>query len=53
MIFLNSLTALAYPKVRHVKNAVIEAAEDSMDGGNFWIYDYEAEGYDGFQELVP
>lgn len=46
LIFLNSLTALAYPKVRHVKNAVIEAAEDSMDGGNFWIYDYAKGGYD-------
>ena len=52
LIFLNSLTALLYPKVRHVKNAVIEAAEDSVDGGNFWIYDYNVEGYDIFQDLV-
>lgn len=46
LVFLNSLTALAYPKVRHVKDAVIEAAEDAVDGNNFWIYDYAKGGYD-------
>lgn len=52
LVFLNSLTALAYPKVRHVKDAVIETAEDAVDGNNFWIYDYNVEGYDIYQDLV-
>ncbi len=52
LVFLNSLTALAYPKVHHVKNAVIEAAEDSVDGGNFWIYDYAEDGYGTFTDAV-
>ena len=45
MVFMDSLLAFAYPKVRHVENAVIEAAEDSIDGNNFWSYDYVGEGY--------
>lgn len=45
LVFLNSLTALAYPEVHHVKSEIINVAEDSVDGGNFWIYDYAADGY--------
>lgn len=52
LIFLDSLTALAYPKVNHIKNAVTEAAEDAVDGGNFWIYDYAEGGYDKSQEVI-
>lgn len=46
LVFLDSLTSLVYPDVHHVKNAVIEAAKDSIDGGNFWTYDFAEEGYD-------
>lgn len=52
LVFLDSLTVLVYPKVYHVKNAVIEAAEDSMDGGNLWTYDYVEDGYDVLVEAV-
>ena len=36
LIFLDSLTALAYPDVHLVKNAVIEAAEDAIGGGKYF-----------------
>ena len=52
LVFLDSLTALAYPKVRHVKNAITEMAEDAVDGNNFWIYDYAADGFDMPLEAV-
>lgn len=45
LVFLNSLTSLVYPDVHHVKIAVIEAAKDSVNGGNFWTYDFAEEGY--------
>lgn len=45
LVFINSLIAFAYPKVQHVENAVVEAAEDSIDGNNFWSYNYVEEGY--------
>lgn len=51
-VFLNSLTALAYPKIRHVKDAVIETAEDAVDGNNFWIYDCADDGYGVLMEGV-
>ena len=52
LVFLDSLTALAYPDVHHVKNAVTEAAEDSMDGGNFWIYDCAEDGYGMSMDVI-
>lgn len=45
LVILNSLTALAYPKVQHVKLEIAEAAEDSIGGGNYWSYNYVEEGY--------
>lgn len=52
LIFLDSLTALAYPKVYHVKNVIIEMAEDSVNGGNFWIYDFAEDGYGTFSDVI-
>ena len=52
LVFLDSLTALAYPKVYHVKNAVTEAAEDSLGGGNFWINDCTEDGYGIFSDTI-
>ncbi len=52
LIILNSLTALAYPDVHHVKNAVTEMAEDAVDGSNFWIYDYAEDGFDMPTEAI-
>lgn len=52
MIFLDSLTALAYPDVHHVKNAVMDMAEDAVDGGNFWTYDYVGDGFDAPIEII-
>ncbi len=46
LVFLNSLVAFAYPKIRHVKSEAIIVAEDSVDGGNFWMRQYAEEGYD-------
>lgn len=45
MVFMDSLLAFAYPKVQHVENAVVEAAEDAVDGNNFWSCNYVEEGY--------
>ena len=52
LVFLSSLTALAYPKVHHVKSETISVAEDSVDGNNFWIYDYAEDGYGTFTDIV-
>jgi len=52
LVFLNSLTALVYPKIHHVKETAIEVAEDAVDGGNFWIYDYAIDGYDVPTEII-
>lgn len=52
LVFLDSLTALAYPKVYHVKNAAIEAAEDAVGGGNFWINDCAKDGYGTFSDTI-
>lgn len=52
LIFLDSLTALAYPDVHLVKNAVIEAAEDAIGGNNFWTYDCAEDGYGLLTEVV-
>lgn len=52
LVFFDSLTALAYPGVYHVKNAVIEMAEDAVDGGNLWIYDYAENGYGTFTDVI-
>ena len=52
LVFLNSLTALAYPDVHHVKNAAMEMAEDAVDGNNFWIYEYAADGYNTPIEVI-
>lgn len=45
LVFLDSLTSLAYPDVHHVKDAIVDAAKDSIDDGNFWTYNYAEEGY--------
>lgn len=52
MIFLNSLTALAYPKVHHVKSETVNVAVDSIDGNNFWIYEYAEDGFDMPNEVI-
>lgn len=52
MIFLDSLTALAYPRVHHVKSEIVTAAEDAVDGNNFWIYEYAEDGYGGFIDII-
>ena len=52
LVFLSSLTALAYPKVHHVKSETISVAEDSVDGNNFWIYDYAEDGYDTSKNII-
>lgn len=52
LVLLNSLTALAYPKIHHVKETAIEVAEDAVDGGNFWIYDYAKDGYGTYTDAV-
>ena len=52
LVFLDSLTALAYHKVYHVKNAVIEAAEDAVGGGNFWVDNYVEDGYGTFLDTI-
>lgn len=45
LVFVDSLLAFAYPKVQHIENVVVEAAEDAIDGNNYWAYDYVEEGY--------
>lgn len=45
LILLDSLIVFAYPKVQHVKDAVVEVAEDAVGGENFWAYDYIEGGY--------
>lgn len=45
LVFIDSLTVFAYPRVRHVEDAVIGAAEDAVGGDNFLSYDYVEEGY--------
>lgn len=52
LVILDSLTALAYPDVHHVKNAVMEMAEDAVDGNNFWIYEYAEDELDTFIEII-
>ena len=52
LTFLNSLTALVYPKVHHVKDAIIEAAEDAVGGENFWMYNYIEDGYGVLTEVI-
>lgn len=52
LVFLDSLTALAYPEIYHVKDAVIEAAEDSLGGENLWVYDCTEEEYSLPVEVV-
>lgn len=52
LVFLDSLIAFAYPKVRHVENAAVEAAVDSVDGGNFWLYEYSEEGYNVYASPI-
>lgn len=52
LVFLNSLTALAYPKVYHVRIGGIETAEDSLGGGNFWIDDFTEDGYGALTDTI-
>ena len=52
LVFVDSLTALAYPDVHHVKIVVTEAAEDSVAGGNFWKYDYVEDGYSMHTDVI-
>lgn len=52
LVFLDSLTALVYPKVQHVKSEIANAAEDAVDGNNFWIYDYAEEGYGVLMDII-
>ena len=52
LIFLDSLTALAYPEIDHVKSENVNVAEDAVDGNNFWMYDYAEDGYDKSQDVI-
>lgn len=52
LVFINSLLAFCYPKVQHVENAVVEAAEDAIDGNNFWSYNYEEDGYGAITGII-
>lgn len=52
LIFLDSLTALAYPEIDHVKSENVNVAEDAVDGDNFWIYDYVTDGYGTLEEIL-
>lgn len=45
LVFLDSLTALAYPQVYHVKSSAIELAEDAVGGGNLWVDDCTEDEY--------
>ena len=38
--------------MHHVKDAVIETAEDAIDGNNFWIYNYVEDGYGAYADEV-
>lgn len=46
MLFVDSLTAFAYPKMRHVKDAAEESVKELADGGNSWLYDYTEDDFD-------
>nr|WP_300818214.1 M56 family metallopeptidase [uncultured Acetatifactor sp.] len=52
LVFLDSLTALAYPQVYHVKSSAIELAEDAVGGGNLWVDDYVEEGYSTSSDVI-
>lgn len=52
LVFLDSLTALAYPKVYHVKIGITEAAEEAVDGGNFWVDDFTEDGYGALTDVI-
>lgn len=52
LVFMDSFTAFAYPRVHHVKSEMTNVAEDSLDGGNFWIYDYAEDGYGVLTEVI-
>ena len=52
LVVANSLIAFAYPKVRHVELVVKEAAEEAVDGNNFWSYNYVEEGYEALADVV-
>lgn len=52
LVFVDSLLAFAYPKVQHIENAVVEAAEDAIGGNNYWAYDYVEEGYGAITEVI-
>lgn len=45
MLFVDSLTALAYPNVYHVKDAVDDIANVGMDGGGLYFYSEVNERY--------
>lgn len=46
LVFLDSLTALAYPKIRHVKITGTETAKEVVGGSNLVMFEYSEEGYD-------
>ena len=55
MLFANSLTALAYPRVNHVEDVTVEAAEKAVNGNSFWGYNQYEEveiAYDEFDFLI-
>lgn len=52
LLFLDSLTALAYPRVHHVKSEITNTAEDAVGGNNFWVYDCAEDGYGVLMEVV-
>ncbi len=52
LVFLDSLTALAYPRVYHVKSEVKEVAQESIDGDNFWVDDCIEDGYGMPEDII-
>lgn len=53
LVFVNSLTALAYPNVFYVDNTTAEVAVAVADGDNCWAFSEAATGYDGpVEEIV-
>lgn len=52
LLFVNSLTALAYPNVFHVDNTTVEIAGDVTDGDNSWVFNEAVSGNGGFIEEI-
>lgn len=52
LVFLGSLTALAYPRVHYVKTEMVNFAKDAVDGNLLWLYDFADEGCSTLADVV-